>query len=843
MKNSTKIKLSRLISLIVVLLVIFGGIVSFKGIGPVDNLKKEMSYGLDINGGSYVVMQADLSHVKAKDKESVMEQTKEVLEKRVDAMGVANSVVTIEGEDRFRIEMPGVDDSNDAIQRVGQTAKLRFTTADNKEYLTGNLVKTATSTMDDKSAGYKIVIDFKKDGQEAFAKATEKAASGSVKPTIHNDGTVDSAVVVKTDSSKDYVDAKSVVIWLDNEIITAPTCDNKIDSNSCEITQPNGMDKEYAENIAALIRGGSLPVELKELTSSTQAATVGADALDTAIIAGAIGLALVFIIMIIFFGFAGFLADIALTLYGLILLWGMAAFDVTLTLPGIAGIILGLGMAVDTNVLIFTRIKDELKIGRPYDLAVVTGTKDATRTVFDSQITTLIAVIILYYLGGVVVKGFSITLMISIVLSLFTGLFITNNFIKAFSGTKFSEKNIFGKPITITKVFPVCSKKKIYLAISVAVLIIGIVCAGFKGLNLGLDFTGGTRIDIDTGKMVSEQQIEKSLDKFNLDEEITYSGSDNSVVVIKTKTPLDAEARDEVIDKVCDDFNLDKADAVQTSEEFEGTIGKETQKSTLLAIIFAWIGMLAYIFIRFRRMRYGFAALSGVFHDVLILLASYAIFSFVMNSSFIACVLTIIGYSVNDTIVLFDRVRTNLSGRGDYALNEKVIDKSISECLSRTVVTSVTTMAAILPLVIMGSGTLRDFTIPLLIGVICGTYSSIFICSPLLSLGLKKKAKSKKALPRPKSEIKEIKSVSFKSEGKEVTHVDASSDNNNSINKNKTKNENPYKNGEIDTDKLREERKERREKAKASQPNKPDSKRNVSKKQKHKKKKKSKKKK
>lgn len=757
MTNSKRLSMNRFLALLIVFVVAFASVVSIAGMGKTKNIKDSLSYGLDINGGSFVVLQADLSKTKNSDKKEVMQQTKEVLEKRVDAMGVSNSVVTIEGENRLRVEMPGVKDSNEAIDRIGQTAKLRFTTADDKEYLTGNDVKTSQSTLDDKNGGYKITIDFKSSGQEKFAKATKKAASGQVTPTIklnqdseeksegpvsdkykqqqqqtQTQTTTADGQTQSADQSEELVDSKAIVIWLDDEIVTAPTVENMIDNNSCEITQPDGMKKDYAESISALIRGGSLPVELREITSSSQAATIGEGALDTSIIAGAIGLALIFIIMIVFFGFAGVIADFALLTYILLLLWGMAKLNVVLTLPGIAGIILGLGMAVDANVIIFTRIKDMFQEGKSFQYAVAEGTRQATTTVMDSQITTLIASVILYYLGSTTVKGFAVTLMISIVLSLFTAIFLTNFFIKVISSYDIASPKMFGRIIKMKRVFDVISKKRIYYAISCGIVVLGLCFAMFKGFNLGLDFTGGTRIDIDTGHKVSENVIHKSLKSFNLDEEITYSGKDNKIVVIKTTEPLNAKERAEVQNKVCKDLKLDAKKAAVSSEQFEATIGKEIRNNTILSVILASIGMLLYIVFRFRRMRYGLAAVSGVIHDSIILLMFYAIFGFIVNSPLIAALLTVVGYSINDTIVLFDRVRNTIKNKGENALTSDNVNKAITECLSRTLVTSLTTAVAILPLIIMGNESLRDFTIPLFIGVLVGTYSSIFICSPLL---------------------------------------------------------------------------------------------------------------
>ena len=412
--------IKKVLSIIFIVLMLFGIYVSANGIGPVKNLKDSLKYGLDINGGVYVVMEAE-TDMSGTELKTTMEQTRNVLERRVDAMGVANATVTVEGEKRIRVEMPGVEDAESAINRIGDTAKLRFTTADNTEFLDGEDVKDATADTDTENGGYKIVLTFNKEGQKKFAEATAKASSGQVTATVQ-------------DEEGNTVSNNSVVIWLDDNILTAPTCDETINSESCEITnRGGGMSRENATEEAALIRGGALPVSLTEVESSVQAASIGENALDKSIVAGAIGLGLVFLIMILVYNVLGLFADLALALYAMIVLWGMVALNAVLTLPGIAGIILGIGMAVDANVIIFSRIKEEIGLGRSIRVAVDEGFRHALVTVLDSQITTLIATVVLYQLGSTAVKGFAITLMISIIVSIFTAVFVTQCFVGVFA--------------------------------------------------------------------------------------------------------------------------------------------------------------------------------------------------------------------------------------------------------------------------------------------------------------------------------------------------------------------------------------------------------------------------
>lgn len=406
-----KSQVRKVLSVVIIAVVILGWCASIFGMGPVKKIKDTLNYGLDINGGVFVVMQADTKGMSPSKTKTVMEQTREVINKRVNAMGISEATVSIEGTNRLRIEMPGVKDADTAIKRIGKTAKLKFTLADGTEVLSGSDVKNAAAAVDSQNGGYKITMKFTGAGQSKFAQATERAASGNVNATVEERG--------------QKVDPTAIVIKLDDDILTAPTVREKIDNDSCEITRNGGFSEEEASQTAALIRGGALPVSLTEAQSSVESASIGANALDKSIVAGAIGLGLVFLLMLFMYNVLGLIADVALALYVLIVLWVMAGMGAVLTLPGIAGIVLGIGMAVDANVIIFSRIKEEIGQGRSIRVAVSTGFKHALTTVLDSQITTLIATIVLYQLGSTTVKGFAVTLMISILASIFTAVVIS----------------------------------------------------------------------------------------------------------------------------------------------------------------------------------------------------------------------------------------------------------------------------------------------------------------------------------------------------------------------------------------------------------------------------------
>ena len=549
-----------------------------------------------------------------------------------------------------------------------------------------------------------------------FEEGTRKAVNGEVTSTI------------------DGMSNNEIAIVLDNEIVVHPEVREVISGGKCEMT--GNYSKEEATMTAALIRGGALPVELVEVQSSVQTATIGAHALDKSIVAGAIGLAIVFLLMIIFYGMLGFVADIALLLYVIMFLWSMVAFNVVLTLPGIAALILSIGMAVDANVIIFARIKEEICAGKSIRVAVDAGFKNALSTVLDAQITTLIAAVVLYEVGTTSVKGFALTLMIGIIISIFTAVVITQLFISLLANSpKFAKNKYFGvnedgtPKQMLNKTFSFIKHRKIFYIVSVSIIVIGLLWSVIFGMNYGIDFTGGTTIQVDLGKQVAIEDVEKTLKDYELDPQIIYAGEGNTQVVIKTIKSLDNAGRNEVINTLEQAYGITEDD-VLASEQFGPSVGDELKVNALKAIIIASIGMLIYIIFRFKSWKYGFSAVAGVVHDVLIVIAFYAIFGFTVNNPFIAAILTLVGYSINDTIVIFDRIRENkaLHTRDNSEVN---IDRSINQTLNRTIMTSLTTLVVMVPLCIMVSSSIREFIIPLMVGVIVGCCSSIFICSPL----------------------------------------------------------------------------------------------------------------
>lgn len=737
----------RILALLIILLVIFGWYFTIRGIpGVMDPIKDKVQLGLDIKGGVYAVLEADTGKLSGDKLQETMEQTKEVINERVNQMGLKEPTVTVEGMNRIRVELPGAEDSQEAIDTIGQTAQLEFRLANKSLIMTGDNVKDAGIDKDSKNGRYKVTLQFTSEGAKKFEQATRDAISGMVKSAYGNE----------KDSDKAEVKDNAIVILLDNKIKSAPTVEKIISGDSCEITSAGGFSQKEASKLSALIRGGALPVDLKVISSSTQSATIGMDALEKSVTAGLIGLLIVLIIMVAGYRMMGVAADIALLFYVVILVAIMAMMGSVLTLPGIAGIILSVGMAVDANVVIFSRIREEIIAGKAIPAATRIGSKRAMTTVIDSQVTTLIAAVVLYQMGTSSVKGFAWTLMIGIIVSIFTAVVVTNFYLGLLStNSKFAKPGNFGIRADGTTTFNLKKqfhflkyRKKTYI-IPVIIILIGVGFFAFRGLNFGIDFTGGSMIQIDMGKVVDAEKVSDAVEHSGVDMSkgsVVLSGDKNNQVIIRTTDALDINKTNELVNTVGKELNA-KNIKFLANDLFGGSVGKELRNNAIKAILIAAMCMLVYIRMRFSEWRFGLAAIIALCHDILILITFYLVFNVTVNNPFIAAVLTVVGYSINDTIVIFDRIRENAKYMRKMDRID-MIDVSINQTLGRSFMTSVTTLVVMIPLLIMGGNTIREFTLPLMVGVLVGCLSSIFIASPVyydLTMFFEKKKKKNKS--------------------------------------------------------------------------------------------------
>ncbi len=724
--------------LLIVLFIAATVLYTFVGFGSGENgvkpLADDLKLGLDIKGGVYVVFTAETA-ATGEEKRLLLEQTVQILDRRINSMGLTEPNIYLEGDDRIRVELPGVENSTDALKAIGKTAKLVFAKVKSGEVVMqnepyssekmeplfgGEGIKDAVSIQTSSGFGYGVSLSLNDEAADAFAKATAE-------------------VINYPNPFKPNDNGGQIAIILDGVVISAPRVNDVITNGKAEITGDFNIDE--ARELATLIKSGALPVTLIEERSSVKGPTLGQGAYEMSVKAAIIGIILVMLFMIIFYKLPGMMASIALTLYSAIIVILMVLMDATLTLPGVLGIVLSIGMAVDANVIIFEKFREELDEGKSLKASVSHGFSKALRAIVDSNVTTLIAAIVLFYFGEGPIKGFAVTLMLGIITSMFTAIFITRTLLVQFSSSKkFSNKSLYTSRFAFKKHIDFIGKKKLWFSISAIVIVAGLGGMMFGGLNYGIDFTGGTMMQIDLGQKVETSEIQELVSPYG-DFSINFEGDNLEQVVLMTKSALKTDKRSEIFDVLKEKYQL-KDNALLMTEEFGPKVGSEIQGKAWKAIILAAIGMLIYIAIRFE-ITYAVAAILALLHDILILLALYAVFKVPVSSAFIAAILTVVGYSINDTIVIFDRIREE--ARYSTASNSsKIANVSLNSTLTRSMNTSFTTLIVIASLMVFSISSIRELALPLLVGVLTGTYSSIFIASPIWVAFKNKLVKGKK---------------------------------------------------------------------------------------------------
>ena len=532
---------------------------------------------------------------------------------------------------------------------------------------------------------------------------------------------------------------KNLPIVYDGETISYPRVQTAITGGEAQIT---GMaDFEEAETLATQIRIGSLSLQLSELESSVVGAQLGSQAISTSLKAGAIGLAIVMVFMIIMYAVPGIAASLALAIYTTLVIATLYLFEITLTLPGIAGIILGIGMAVDANVIVFARVREEIATGKSVQTSMKIGFQKAMSAILDGNITTLIASVVLMALGSGTVKGFAYTLMIGIILSLFTAMVVTRYILYSLYALGLKSEKLYGRAKE-RKSIDFIGKKAVFFTISGIIIAAGLISMGVhsategKALNYGLDFMGGTSTTADFGKDMTIEDIENDIvpyvEEVTGDSDVQATKVEGTTqVTIKTRT-LSLDERQKLEDTLAENCDVDASTI--TSQSISSTISGEMRSDALKAVIVSCIFMLLYIWFRFKDIRFAASAILALVHDVLVVITVYALVRISVGSTFIACVLTIVGYSINDTIVIFDRIRENLAlktGKQTAEDLREIANKSLTQTLSRSINTSITTFIMVVMLYILGVASIRDFSLPLMAGLVCGAYSSICIATEL----------------------------------------------------------------------------------------------------------------
>ena len=663
--------------------------------------------GLDLSGGVSITYQVVDENPSAED----MSDTIYKLQKRVDSYSTEASVYQV-GDDRITVEIPGVQDANEILEDLGNPGSLEFQMPDGSVFMTGDMVEDAQgATATDRYGNKQYIVSLK---------LTDEGAKIFGEVTSENIG-------------------KNLPIVYDGETISYPQVQSAITGGEAQIT---GMSSfEEADNLATQIRIGSLSLQLSELESSVVGAQLGSQAIASSLKAGAIGLAIVMVFMIVMYAVPGIAASLALAIYTTLVIATLYLFDITLTLPGIAGIILGIGMAVDANVIVFARIREEIATGKSVQTSMKIGFQKAMSAILDGNITTLIASVVLMALGSGTVKGFAYTLMIGIILSLFTAMVVTRYILYSLYALGLKSEKLYGCAKE-RKSIDFIGKKAVFFTISGIIIAAGLISMGVhsategKALNYGLDFMGGTSTTADFGKDMTIEDIENDIvpyvEKVTGDSDVQATKVEGTTqVTIKTRT-LSLDERQELEDTLAENCDVDASTI--TSQSISSTISGEMRSDALKAVIVSCIFMLLYIWFRFKDIRFAASAILALVHDVLVVITVYALVRISVGSTFIACVLTIVGYSINDTIVIFDRIRENLAlktGKQTAEELREVANKSLTQTLSRSINTSITTFIMVVMLYILGVASIRDFSLPLMAGLVCGAYSSICIATEL----------------------------------------------------------------------------------------------------------------
>ena len=732
-----------IVVLLCILLVLIGvTYVDVFGVNPEgEGSMSDINLGLDLAGGVSITYQV----VGDEDPSATdMSDTIAKLQKRVENYST-EAIVYQEGTDRINIEIPGVSDANAILQELGRPGTLYFIAQTDDQGNQNYSQQTVQNPDGTYGVGYvltKTIDELLEDGSiQVQGTDVKEASAGSLQTNMGSEFAV--SLTMTDEGAKKFAEVtqrafdknESLAIYYDGNIISAPGVNAVITDGSAQISPMESFER--AENLASTIRIGGLKLELEELHSKVVGAQLGVEAIDTSLKAGAIGLALVIIFMIVVYLIPGLASGIALLCYVALVILLLNGFDMTLTLSGVAGIILSIGMAVDANVIIFARIREELASGKTVRNAIKIGFDKALSAIIDGNITTLIAAGVLLLLGPGTVKGFAQTLALGIVLSMFTALVVTRYLLYAFYALGLKSEKLYGVGRE-RKALSIVSRKGIFFGVSLAVIAAGFIVMGVHkassgdALNYSLEFKGGTATTVAFSEAMTLEKANAEVAPFI--EEIAGGAvqiqtvQDSNEVIFKTST-LNVEQREELNQMFVDKFGVEEN--MITSETISSVISSEMKSDTVIAVVVAIIFMLLYIRIRFKDLRFGLSSIIALLHDVLVVLAFYAVARVSVSNTFVACMLTIVGYSINATIVIFDRIRENMATMSHKDDLKDVVDKSITQTMSRSIFTSLTTFIMVAVLYVLGVTSIRDFALPLMVGIVCGAYSSICLAGSL----------------------------------------------------------------------------------------------------------------
>lgn len=682
----------------------------------IPNIFSNLKFGLDLQGGFEVLYQVE--SIDGQEVTSdMMNSTYKALLKRIDILGVNEPVITIEGDDKIRVQLAGVTNQDEARKILSSAATLTFRDTDDNLLMTSDVLSSGGASVGQDSKGSPAVALSIKDKDE-FYKVTKKVSQ------MENN-----VIVIWLDFEEgvdSYANEKQTCGTDDSRCLSAATVSEAFSS---DVIIHGSFTTEEVQTLVDLINSGSLPTKLEEISSKTVAASFGVDSLQKTAVAGVIGFIIVIGIMIFLYRFSGFVASVGLLVYTALTFGIFWLVGGVLTLPGIAAIVLGIGMAVDVNVINFARIKDEILNGASFESAFKKGNKNSISTIVDANLTTFIVAIILFMFGESSVKGFATMLIISIFTTMLIMVLFTRVLLKLFVNTGFfneSPEKFLGKIKPRKKDIKFVKNKNKFLIVSMTIIVIGIISLFVRGLNLGVDFKGGTSINVKSEQALDLDTIANDITDLgytiNTKEEIN-----ENTVYVKITNQLDQQ---EILD-MQSSFE-EKYDASTDIDVVSTMVSKELIKNAIISVILASIAIIIYISLRFK-FNYGMSAIITLLHDVFIVFAIFSLFGIEVQTIFIAAILSIIGYSINDTIVIFDRIRENLKKKEikNKEQLEEIVDTSLNQVVKRSIITSITTIVTVLSLIIFGSNEILNFNIALLVGLVAGTYSSIFIASML----------------------------------------------------------------------------------------------------------------
>ena len=700
------------------------------GFVEIEPLQDGVTLGLDLVGGSEITYEAVVPEgMSDSELKQAMEAVQTMLRQRLNSMGYTEGVVVLSGDRGVNVSIPNVSNPEQALQMLGTTAVIEFRDHTGKAIITGEDIESATAAYmpADETGVYEYIVSLKlkPEGQAKFREGTKAVASLS------------------------DPDLRYVAIVLDDEIISSPMVSAEYASTGIDTDSPiiqlGDSSVDYATYLAGIINSGSLPFELRDTKLQAVGASLGERSLETGIKAGIIGIILVMIFMLVVYRLPGLIADLALVLYMALFLVVMAAFRLNLSLPGIAGIILTVGMAVDANIVIYERIREELISGKTLRSAVDAGFKRALTAILDSNITTMIAGFVLLWKGTGTILGFAKPLLIGVVLSMICMLIVPRAILRSLASLRRYNPALYGlgkkRESGTERSFHFVKKGRLAAVISIILCITAIVSLillpfGVNLFNLDIDFAGGVVLEYEIGQPVTS---ELSAEIAELTAEVTgvrpssvvKAGNAGTIVNIRIQE-LTTEQRDAIASALTERFGAENV-RLESSNFVSASVGRDITKAAFITSIVAAALILLYITIRFE-IRSGLAAVVCLLHDLLVMLSFYVIFRIQLNMNFIAAALTIIGYSINATIVVFDRIRENVKRTGGHEDFAAVVDRSITQTLRRSIGTTITTMLPIIFLLIMGVSSLRNFALPILVGVISGCYSSVCVAGPLWNL-------------------------------------------------------------------------------------------------------------